>query len=150
MICYFHSLFMIYITFYWIKKSEVIHIQYAHLTTAALSPCIKPRLCLFLSHSLYYSLSISHFLFVWFNKLGVTKENRKASSIEKKGIWWPARSNPTLLHPQVHAQQKSSGTIYPIHLICTTNLHIDHLWGAHNRFGHGSHFSIGAQWLSFK
>lgn len=35
-------------------------------------------------------------------------------------------------------------------LICTTNLHIDHLWGAHNRFGHASHFSMGNQWLSLK
>lgn len=35
-------------------------------------------------------------------------------------------------------------------LICTTNLHIDHLQGPHNRFGHASHYSIGIQWLSLK
>lgn len=35
-------------------------------------------------------------------------------------------------------------------LICTTNLHIDHLRGPHNRFGHASHFSIDTQWLLLK
>lgn len=35
-------------------------------------------------------------------------------------------------------------------LICTTNLHTDHLWGLHNWFGHAFHFSIGTQQLSLK
>ena len=92
----------------------------------------NPRSCLFLSHSLYHSLLISFFfLFAQFNKLGVTNKNRKPLQLRKRDLMnCEEQSHATSLTGARTTKVKWNNLSDPFSvafLICTTNLHIDHL-----------------------
>lgn len=82
-------------------------------------------------------------------------ENGSPIPSRENGRQEPFSHNPTVLHSQVRAQQKSSRTISPApssdaFLICPTNLRTDHLEGARKVVSHAPHSTTQPQWLPLK